>query len=127
MYPFFWPSDINAPFAGGNFQTISPTSGWFSTTINYKGSPEIERRIAENVASSGRQLGIITEALLELAGNRKGEKLDRLREIDKQIREIKERSTAQLRREASAGLQALAERDKNQARHVAEALLRELA
>ena len=126
MFPFFWPSEVKFPGADGNYQTISPTSGWFSTTINYKGSPEIEQRVAAEVAGVGRQLGIITEALLELAGDRKGEKLDRLRELDARIAEIKQRSTAQLRREARDTMESLAKRDPDEARKLATRMLGEL-
>ncbi|MEI2384177.1 hypothetical protein [Breoghania sp. JC706] len=126
MFPFFWPTEVKFPGADGNYQMISPTSGWFSTTVNYKGSPVIEQRIASEVAGAGRQLGIITEAVLELAGTRKGEKIDRLREMNARIAEIKQRSLSQMRREARETLEALAERDKDEARRVAENILRDL-
>lgn len=127
MFPFFWPTEVKFPGADGNFQTIAPTSGWFSTTVNYKGSPEIEQRIAGEVASNGKQLGIITEAVLELAGTKKGEKIERLRDLHKDIEEIKERTVSQMRREAEDALEKLADRDKAEARRVAEHVLRTLA
>ncbi|PTW61455.1 hypothetical protein C8N35_102165 [Breoghania corrubedonensis] len=127
MFPFFWPTEVKFPGADGNFQTISPASGWFSTTVNYKGSPEIEQRVANEIASNGKQLGIITEAVLELAGSKNGEKLDRLRDLNARIAEIKERTLSQMRREARDTLEALARRDKDEARQVAEQMLKQLS
>ncbi|MDJ0929870.1 hypothetical protein [Breoghania sp.] len=126
MFPFFWPTEVKFPRAGGNFQNISPTSGWFSTTVNYKGSPEIENRVAEEVASNGKQLGAITEALLELANEKKGEKLERLRSMHKEIVKIKERTTAEMCREAQETFEALADRNKAKAKQLAEQMLEKL-
>ena len=39
-------------------QVVAPNTTWFPTVINYQGDPVIERRITEEVASFGKQLGI---------------------------------------------------------------------
>ncbi|WP_019905995.1 hypothetical protein [Methylobacterium sp. 77] len=52
-FPFY------APLSGAVSQEISP--------YPYQGVPEIEAEVTQDVASFGRQLGIISEAVLELA------------------------------------------------------------
>ncbi len=51
--PFF------APLSGAVNQDFTPSP--------YQGVPEIEQAVVQDVASFGRQLGIISEAVLELA------------------------------------------------------------
>jgi len=67
-FPFTWPySFFQAPKALD--QSINP--GWFDVNINnYAGNPQLEKDIVEKVASFGKQLGILTEAVLELAGSK---------------------------------------------------------
>jgi hypothetical protein len=73
-------------------QPISPVTTWFPTVINYQGDASVERKVTEEVASFGKQLGIISEALLEVAGDaRHGPKLKRLRTTVDEIEEVKRR------------------------------------
>ena len=64
-FPFTWPySFFQAP--KNLEQPINP--GWFDVDINnYAGNPQVEKDVVEKVASFGMQLGILTEAVLELA------------------------------------------------------------
>ena len=43
-------------------QPIAPLPGWFQTVVNYQGDASIEKKVTEEVASFGKQLGIISEA-----------------------------------------------------------------
>jgi hypothetical protein len=93
---FFWAPQLTMPFGGSVAQRIEPDTQWFFNGIPpTAGDPAIERK-AFDVASYGRQLGLITEVLVDLAGQTppkgaKGQKsLKRLREIQARIEQVKE-------------------------------------
>ena len=66
MTPFdIWSPIFRAPFSGNVTQEISPQL--FSSSV--QGVPEIEHKIQTDVASYGKQLGKILEALQELSAN----------------------------------------------------------
>ena len=69
MFPWlwFWAPQVHLPWSGNVAQDIEPSTSWFFRGIRpQSGDGEIEER-AFAVASYGRQLGLITEVLLELA------------------------------------------------------------
>jgi hypothetical protein len=104
-------------------QPISPVTTWFPTVINYQGDASIERKVTEEVASFGKQLGIISEALLEVAGDaRHGPKLKRLRTTVDEIEEVKRRQYKSLARQTTASFEELAERDPAEARALIDEL-----
>jgi hypothetical protein len=93
---FFWAPQLTMPFGGSVAQRIEPDTQWFFNGIPpTAGDPAIERK-AFDVASYGRQLGLITEVLVDLAGqtppkSAKGQKsLQRLRDIQLRIEQVKE-------------------------------------
>ena len=93
---FFWAPQLTMPFGGSVAQRIEPDTRWFFGGIAPNaGDPEIERK-AFDVATYGRQLGLITEVLADLAAQTppttaKGQKaLQRLREIQQRIEQVKE-------------------------------------
>lgn len=66
MYPWlwFWAPQVHFPWSGAVSQNIEPNTTWFSSLIKPgAGNAQIERRAFE-VASYGRQFGLITEVLL---------------------------------------------------------------
>ena len=98
MFPwfFFWAPQLTMPFGGSVAQRIEPDTNWFFAGIPASaGDPAIERK-AFDVASYGRQLGLITEVIMDLAAQAppttaQGRKsLQRLREIQARIEEVKE-------------------------------------
>jgi hypothetical protein len=104
-------------------QPISPVTTWFPTVINYQGDASVERKVTEEVASFGKQLGIISEALLEVAGDaRHGPKLKRLRTTVDEIEEVKRRQYKSLARQTTASFEELAERDPAEARALIDEL-----
>lgn len=122
MYPwlFFWAPQLHLPFGGSVAQRIEPNTNWFFDSIaNTAGNPTIERKAFE-VASYGRQLGLITEVLLDLAakappGSEEGQQsLARLRDIQSKIEGIKQRDADELAQEVHAlvGALKLRHRDK---------------
>ena len=73
MYPwlFLWAPQLQLPFSGDVAQRIEPRTQWFFDGIDASaGDGRIERRAFE-VASYGRQLGLLAEVLVE--ATRRGE------------------------------------------------------
>jgi hypothetical protein len=74
MTPWFWfwmPQIqfpvIHYPFSGAVAQRIEPNTNWFFDSIRpWAGNGQIEQQ-AFDIASYGRQLGLITDLLLDLA------------------------------------------------------------
>ncbi|CAD6562193.1 hypothetical protein LMG28727_07679 [Paraburkholderia kirstenboschensis] len=98
MFPWNWywtlPS-IHLPFSGAVAQQIAPDTTWFFDAISPSaGNASVEKRAFE-LASYGRQLGLITEVVLRLAEpdsiseEQFKESFERLKEIHKQIDDLK--------------------------------------
>jgi hypothetical protein len=81
-------------------------------SVSYAGNPAIERDVVENVASFGKQLGVISEALLEIAEGDPGEKIGRLKEMVADIEDVKERRKRDMKRDAEAAIERLAKLDE---------------
>jgi hypothetical protein len=98
VYPwlwFWWAPQLHFPWSGNVAQRIQPDTRWFFQGINPSaGDPEIEEK-AFSVASYGRQLGLITEVLIEVAEHadiKSAEalaSLERLKRIRAEIEQIK--------------------------------------
>ena len=100
-------------------QPISPATTWFPTIVNYQGDANIERKVTEDVASFGKQLGIISDALLEVAGEKQqGPKVKRLRTIVEEIDEVKRREYRSLARQTTASFEELAEKNPREAQEL---------
>jgi hypothetical protein len=98
MFPWLWlfAPQVHYPWSGAVAQHIAPETDWFFAGIApTAGDPRIERQAFE-VASYGRQLGLITEVLLDLAAqmpprSAKGrESLARLQAIQAAIEDLKQ-------------------------------------
>lgn len=97
MYPWlwFWAPQLHLPWSGDVAQRIAPRTSWFFQGIRPgAGDARIEEQ-AFSVASYGRQLGLITEVLIDLAeqagtkSDDAAESLDRLKQINEAIERIK--------------------------------------
>jgi hypothetical protein len=108
MQPWF-PFTFNYPSGDVDL------ANWFSpnVSVSYAGTPAIERDVVERVASFGKQLGIVTDAVLELAGGAGGEKVARLKEIAKQIQEVKDGHKRDAKRQAKEAIDRLAKLDED--------------
>ncbi len=98
MYPwmFYWAPHLNLPGSGSVNQRIEPNTSWFFGAIPPSaGDGRIEQKAFE-VASYGRQLGLITEVLLDIAekaapASPEGQAaLRRLTEVQARIAAVKE-------------------------------------
>jgi hypothetical protein len=97
MFPWlwFWAPQVHFPWSGSVAQHIAPDVDWFFDAIRPgAGDARIERQ-AFDVASYGKQLGLITEVLLELAQQapkatpRAQASIARLQQIQAAIEDIK--------------------------------------
>lgn len=117
FWPFAWPS-----FAPTSLnQPILPDWSLQHITVNYQGNPAIEKDVAANVASYGKQLGIITEAVLALAdgGPGEAEPVKRLRAIAEKIEKIKDEHRGDLFTSAQEAMDALAKKNPAAAEQIA--------
>jgi hypothetical protein len=107
MQPWF-PFTFNFP--SGDVDLAS----WFSPNVNvtYAGTPAIERDVVERAASFGKQLGILTDAVLELAKGKPSEKVKRLAALAEQIQAIKDAHKIDAKRQAKEAIERLAKLDK---------------
>ena len=62
MFPFVYAPTYEYPLSGDVTQGISPQFG-----VEIEGIPEVEHEVVTTVASYGKQLGKLTEAVLALA------------------------------------------------------------
>jgi hypothetical protein len=117
--PFMWPFNLFAP--GNLNQPILPGWSFGNISVNYAGNVEIEKDVVEKVASFGKQLGIITDAVLALAdGKPKNDKaIVRLREIAAKIEELKNRNKTSLADQAREALERLERAEPATARRIA--------
>jgi len=123
--PFMWPFSLFAP--GNLNQPILPGWSFGNVTVNYAGNAEIEQDVVSKVASYGKQLGILTDAVLKLANRpvkRKADEaeedpIDRLHDIAARISDLKELHKATLLREARNAMDRLARDNPDAASYVA--------
>lgn len=104
-----WSTILRAPFSGDVSvkQDIQP-SLWSN---EIKGIPAIEDRIQTDVASFGKQLGKILEAL-QLLADKAGIELTEIDAIVNGVEEVKRQSREELRAEAVAALERLRKVDE---------------
>ena len=119
MFPWFWfwTPQFNYPWSGNVAQDISPDTTWFFGAIKPEaGLGEIEKEIFE-VVSYGKQLGLITEVLLSLAGTdtidatKATQSLKNLRAIYAQIENVKAKRRHRMSEAAMAMLRYLHAQD----------------
>ena len=117
--PLMWPFNLFAP--GNLNQPILPGWSFGNVSVNYAGNAEIEKDVVEKVASFGKQLGIITDAVLALAdGKPKDDKaIMRLKEIAAKIEDVKNRNKASLADQARGAMQRLEKAEPATARRIA--------
>lgn len=114
---WYWAPQFQFPFSGSVAQRIAPD--FFSNIGNgaSNGDGEVERD-AFDVASYGRQLGLISEVLLSMAGQQdtvsraKGqESLDRLKTVYNAVEDVKRRHQASQADAAQLALERLQRSD----------------
>jgi hypothetical protein len=101
------------------------TEAWPSPAIvPYAGDRAIEERVVAEVASYGRQIGILSEALLEIADGEPGKAVERLRAVATRVETVKAHFTRALEEKAEDAFMALLEADPTAAGRLVDALER---
>ncbi len=115
MFPWlwYWTPQLHLPFSGSVTQDISPDTNWFFGAIRPgAGIGEIEKEVF-GVASYGRQLGLMMEVLLPLAGaepvdaDKAKESLDKLKDLYARIEKVKAENKQRLAEAAVETLEKL--------------------
>ena len=110
MNPWFpWWGLFKGPLSGDVTQDIAPITSWLSPQFefNFAGNRRIESEVVADVASYGKQLGILSEALLELADGDSGAGVARLRELTARIEEVKQQHAGRLEQNVESQLEQL--------------------
>jgi hypothetical protein len=135
MHPWFvfWAPQLTLPFGGSVAQNIEPNVRWFFDSIApTAGDATIERQAFE-VASSGRQLGLITEVRADLAATtppktaRGRRSLQRLHEIQERVEQLKQKDATELLAEIDALLLRLKQHHAERLPQARERIERALA
>lgn len=110
---FPWSGFFRSPLSGDVNQDYKPVTTWFSPQleVNFAGDREIETEVVSGVASYGKQLGTLIDAVLELADGEKGEALAKLKALAEQVEKIKQDHAAKLEQRVRADLEKLQKRD----------------
>lgn len=121
--PNWWPFPWLNAFAPSQLsQSILPDLSLQHIDVNFAGNAPVEKDVVAKVASYGKQLGIITEAVLALAGDdppTREARLDRLRALAAQVEKIKEAHQADLADNARNAMASLAKSDPAAATRIA--------
>jgi len=135
MYPWliYWAPSLHFPLSGGVAQNYEPITNWFSELIEEDaGDAEIEKN-AFQIASYGRQLGLITEVLIELAeqttptSDNGKESLERLTIIRNEIEQLKISEANQLLDEIQNGIERLRHRSPQDYRKLQQKISAQLS
>ena len=123
MTSYFNPfAYMRAPLSGDVMQDIF--ARFFSPTINmeFAGDREIEAEIVSDVASYGKQLGKLTEALIAVAekSGADGPEIDSLRTLRDQVEDAKARQRDDAYGTAARATARLKRTDPAQARKIAQ-------
>ncbi len=122
MNPWFmpWWGYLQGPLSGDVTQAIAPFSDWLSPQFefNFAGNRKIEAEVVADVASYGKQLGLISDALLELARGNPGQAISELEKLDQQIDAVKERHRHSLERSIRSNLTQLRLLDREAFEHL---------
>jgi hypothetical protein len=115
MNPWFFPwlGLFKAPLSGDVAQDYAPITSWLSPQFefNFAGNRKIEAEVVSDVASYGKQLGILAEAVLELADGSQGEAVVRLRQMKDQIDLVIQQHEDRLEEKVKADLDQLQKQD----------------
>ena len=97
MFPFNFSPNIRYPLSGPVIQDISPMYG-----DQFAGNIDIEREVCASVASYGKQLGKLTEAVIHLAEQAgvSGPQIDAVRQLADDVQAAKHRAAVAVQKRA---------------------------
>ena len=82
-----WARQIHFPFSGSVAQRIDPQTIW-NTLLPGAGNQAVERKVVEDEASYGRQLGWLADVLLDIAERQAPTSADGLQALT-ELRQLK--------------------------------------
>lgn len=100
-----WSPTFRFPLSGDVSQDIEPQ------LTKIAGNADIEAHVVRDVASYGRQLGLLTEAVLELAVDSDGPAVTKLRDLAQAVEIVKTERAEALTQEAETALARLKQHD----------------
>ena len=111
MNPWFYMS--RAPWSRDVDQNIAPVTSWLSPEVqfNFAGNKAIEAKVISEVASYGKQLGVLTDVVLELARDKRSSNVKELRKMAENIEQLKQKHKTELSANASSILDELQRED----------------
>ncbi len=117
---FPWWGFFKGPLSGDVTQDIAPITSWLSPQFefNFAGNRRIEAKVVADVASYGKQLGILSEAVLELAAGKEGKAIVRLKALAAKIDKVKHQDTDKLEQQIKAQLAQLERQDSKALKRV---------
>ena len=110
---FPWWGLYKGPLSGDVTQDISPVTSWWSPQVefNFAGNRRIESQVVSDVASYGKQLGILIDAMQELAEGKNGEAVERVKALAEQIEAVKTQHRERLEQHLKDDLDQLKQHD----------------
>ena len=110
---FPWWGSFKGPLSGNVTQDINPITSLLSPQLefNFAGNSKIESEIVADVASFGKQLGILSEAVLELSEGNSGIAITKLKDLSVKIEKVKLKHKNELDRKIRDGLDQLQQQD----------------
>ncbi len=110
----YWFNLFRSPLSGNVEQNYHPVTSWWSPQFefNFAGDQHIEAQVVSNIASYGRQLGMITEAVLALAENNDSPAIEKLRKLADKIENVKNEHSRESIESLESQLRKLKESDR---------------
>jgi len=110
---FPWWGLLKAPWSGDVTQDIAADTRWLSPQfeLNFSGNRKIEAEVVAEVASYGKQLGALSEAVLEIAQGEPGDAVERLKRLAAQVEGVKRKHRDRLEQRLRDDLDQLKQQD----------------
>jgi hypothetical protein len=131
-WQLFWAPQFHFPFGGSVAQQIEPNTNWFFGAIRPEAGDAVIEQQAFGIASYGKQLGLITDVLLDIAQRAElqtaeGRKaLDALRTIRAKIEILKDENLDALAADVEQKVKRIGKRSHAKARDLNAKLGRQL-
>ncbi len=131
-WQLFWAPQFHFPFGGSVAQQIEPNTNWFFGAIRPEAGDAVIEQQAFGIASYGKQLGLITDVLLDIAQRAElqtaeGRKaLDALRTIRAKIEILKDENLDALAADVEQKVKRIGKRSHVKARDLNTKLGRQL-
>ena len=131
-WQLFWAPQFYFPFGGSVAQRIEPNTNWFFGSIQPGAGDAVIEQKAFAIASYGKQLGLITEILLDVVERAEpitaeGQKaLKDLRKIRTAIEGLKDQNIDMLIADVESKVNRIRKRDKAKAQELSNKISNQL-